>query len=752
MKKTILLFLLFFNITYFAQNKKCITYTYGEKVLAIVDANEVLWLGTDGGLVKFDKKSEKKTFYNKANTHNGLMDNHILALAIDSLENLWVGTQHGGVSKFDGENWQNFMPSNSNLPYEYISCISVAPNNNIYLGSGDYFSIYNYNKDYFTNAELGVPHLSHFDFFDIEFETNGNAWIATTHGLFTLQNNVIKKIKNDTTNFITSIAIDKNENIWFGTQGMGLLVYNKEYFAIHDTINSNVPGNNIYIHKFDKDGNLWCSINGLLWKYDNQDWIEFKPNILLPKDQFIPFRIVIDENGSLWIATIEQGLIKYDGIKWKKFGTSNSPLFNNFPNLVAVDNKGIAWITHYQPRDSVISYDGNNWQVHQREDQNFWSTNFNMFYTSDTTQVLTGNDIIVEFYTPENWVGVFNSKNKSNSSYIQLDYSNNLWQVSRKGLWRYDGNSWTLFNKNNTPIAFNKTYFLLFDNQNKLYALSDVGLIIYDEQNWSLIDESFFLSDTIKHALTSMCFDKFGNLWLGSGATELEFKVKQDEELIKWDGTSITRYNKTNSGFTGHTIYDLDFDSNNNLWIATDDGGGLIKFDCKNEWTVYNSENSGIFAEFEIYPLEIDKYDNKWFASWWGGITVFNENGIITDITKKESNENFINFLLLQNYPNPFNLNTTINYTIPAANGSPTGMKQSNEVTSRNSFSLNDAARVTLKVYDVLGREIKTLVNKKQKSGNYKVEFNAGNLPSGIYFYRLSTGSFAKTKKMILLK
>jgi hypothetical protein len=59
---------------------------------------------------------------------------------------------------------------------------------------------------------------------------------------------------------------------------------------------------------------------------------------------------------------------------------------------------------------------------------------------------------------------------------------------------------------------------------------------------------------------------------------------------------------------------------------------------------------------------------------------------------------------------------------------------------------------VTLKVYDILGREIATLVNEEKPAGEYEVEFNAANLPSGIYFYQLNAGSYSETKKMVLLK
>jgi hypothetical protein len=98
-------------------------------------------------------------------------------------------------------------------------------------------------------------------------------------------------------------------------------------------------------------------------------------------------------------------------------------------------------------------------------------------------------------------------------------------------------------------------------------------------------------------------------------------------------------------------------------------------------------------------------------------------------------------FSLEQNYPNPFNPNTTIRYSIPSV--------IANEV--------KQSQLVTLKVYDVLGNEIATLVNEEQTAGKYEIEFESHsgevrNLVSGIYFYQLKAGEFMETKKMLLLK
>jgi hypothetical protein len=90
-------------------------------------------------------------------------------------------------------------------------------------------------------------------------------------------------------------------------------------------------------------------------------------------------------------------------------------------------------------------------------------------------------------------------------------------------------------------------------------------------------------------------------------------------------------------------------------------------------------------------------------------------------------------FLLSQNFPNPYNPSTKIKFEIPL----------NAEMTSRVVF---------LKVFDVLGSEVRTLVNENLKPGVYEVEFNAADLPSGVYFYKLSSGQFVDTKKMILVK
>ncbi|MBL0108677.1 MAG: T9SS type A sorting domain-containing protein [Ignavibacteria bacterium] len=92
-------------------------------------------------------------------------------------------------------------------------------------------------------------------------------------------------------------------------------------------------------------------------------------------------------------------------------------------------------------------------------------------------------------------------------------------------------------------------------------------------------------------------------------------------------------------------------------------------------------------------------------------------------------------YSLSQNYPNPFNPATKINYELRVTN------------------------YVSLKIYDIKGKEIETFINRKQSAGSYQIIFDAGNLPSGVYFYKLvvsssnqTAGEFSETKKMSLIK
>jgi hypothetical protein len=152
-------------------------------------------------------------------------------------------------------------------------------------------------------------------------------------------------------------------------------------------------------------------------------------------------------------------------------------------------------------------------------------------------------------------------------------------------------------------------------------------------------------------------------------------------------------------------------------------GDGLKIIDVSNPENPKVIDSSDVCGDVNEIILD-DKY--IYVADGTDGLYIFQYDGLVSSV----EHDNFIqySFNLHQNYPNPFNPNTTISYTIP------------------------ESGLVQLRIYNVLGQQVASLINKEQSKGNYKVEFNASSLASGIYFYRLQNRSHSETKKLIFSK
>ena len=186
-----------------------------------------------------------------------------------------------------------------------------------------------------------------------------------------------------------------------------------------------------------------------------------------------------------------------------------------------------------------------------------------------------------------------------------------------------------------------------------------------------------------------------------------------------------------NNGLTGLNVKKLI--SWGNLLIAGFDtypfGGGV--YATTNYGDSWINTNSGFYNIPSIYSCLIT--DNIILAGTYGQSVWRRPLSEIIGI-KNISSEVPEGFELGQNYPNPFNANTIIRFQIG--------------IDSR----LRGNDKVVLRVYDLMGREVRTLVDERLEAGVYEVRFDAGELPSGVYFYRMEAGSFMETRKLVLLK
>ncbi|MCS6988459.1 MAG: S8 family serine peptidase [Chloroherpetonaceae bacterium] len=161
----------------------------------------------------------------------------------------------------------------------------------------------------------------------------------------------------------------------------------------------------------------------------------------------------------------------------------------------------------------------------------------------------------------------------------------------------------------------------------------------------------------------------------------------------------------------------------NELYVTT--SNSILKStDNGNNWLPEPIPSTITGLNFLIFANE----RNGWACGANGMIVKYQPSAIPTANVGDKALDKPQSFKLAQNYPNPFNPATTIAYQLPATSD------------------------VKLEVFDVLGRKVATLVDERQSAGAYSVNFNAANLASGVYFYRLQAGSFAETKKMLLVK
>ncbi len=184
------------------------------------------------------------------------------------------------------------------------------------------------------------------------------------------------------------------------------------------------------------------------------------------------------------------------------------------------------------------------------------------------------------------------------------------------------------------------------------------------------------------------------------------------------NGLSWTPYDN----LLGRDLYinSMLIDSGNHIFAGSSYWGVYMSIDYAQNW----QKLTGGISNDSVKSLALSPSGYLFAVTNSGGI--FRSKDIATNI---KSNPIFIKeFTLSQNYPNPFNPNTTITYSIP------------------------ERGNVKLTVYNSLGQVISELVNEEKPAGNFSVQFNAANLPSGVYFYSLKSGGFVESKKLILLK
>jgi ligand-binding sensor domain-containing protein len=315
----------------------------------MVDSDGLVWVGYYCGLARFN--GVEWTTYDTGNSL--LSDNYVTSILIDQYGNKWLGAFWGGLVKFDGITWTVYDTRNSNIPNNGAWIHAIDNDGNIWMGVWNRNCIVKFDGADFTeydSSNSGMPD-----------------------------------------GYVTSMAIDGYGNKWIGVYnyntGYGALVkFDGMNWTIYDTTNSGLPYEYISRIAVDTLGNVWlCSsndpsgslnLNNQLVKFDGADWVVYdRSNSGLPGDYISS--IAIDASNNLWVASVPYwngtesvggGLVKYDGMNWVVYDSTNSGLLSNFVNEIHLGQDGNIWASNYMAWSHfLIRFNGSDWALFNLE-------------------------------------------------------------------------------------------------------------------------------------------------------------------------------------------------------------------------------------------------------------------------------------------------------------------------------------------------------------------------------------------------
>lgn len=232
-----------------------------------VDANNVLWIGTDDyGVIEFDgsRWTEHKEQMKK------LQMKFISKIAIDRNDVKWIGVTLGGLVRYDGREWKKYTSSDSELLSDFILCVAIDRSNKKWIGTNDGISVF-----------------------------DGRNWTS-----YTTKNSKLPH------NIIPAIIIDKNDTKWLGTLG-GLVRIEGENWTVFTAENSPLPCNQVNDLAFDPSGAIWMVTDKGVALFDGKDgWKVYRAKqSAIPND--IHRRVMVDGQGNKWFGSNMQGLTRF---------------------------------------------------------------------------------------------------------------------------------------------------------------------------------------------------------------------------------------------------------------------------------------------------------------------------------------------------------------------------------------------------------------------------------------------------------
>jgi ligand-binding sensor domain-containing protein len=404
--------------------------------------------------------------------------------------------------------------------------------------------------------------------------------------------------------------------------------------------------------------------------------------------------------------------------QWAVFDTTNSLLPHNQVQAIASDS-AFVWIG---TANGLARYDGAQWTVYNTVNAPLPSANIRALVTAGTGNVWIGTDKGLALFDGVAWQ-VYDATNAPMPDHaitsLARDAAGVIWAGTEHGLARWDGKRWTVYSDTTNPFVEPLVLSLASDAHGSIW-FGTWDPFAFRGRLWRHDGSSWTNARLDLHALPSAFPEAIatmndGTVWMGTSGTT-------GGNLVNVTGAAWAVYDRLNSGLPPGGISSLAVDGST-LWIGT--GSGLVRYDGT-AWTTYSALNSALPEDF-VLAVATDAKGNTWAGTLSGGVAVFNEGGIVTGTADAETGIPR-SPALLHSYPNPFNGTTTIRFRLPST------------------------MFVSLRVYDLLGREVSTVVDGVLEAGEHARQWDAAHVASGTYLCRLHTATGTITNRVVVLR
>ncbi len=548
-------------------------YTNTQNVTALALQDNILWVGTTGGLIAWNYHDYQ---YQKLTVSDGLPYHNITALLVDADNILWAGTDSAGVLRYDGQTWQQFteeegLASNSVLSLfqtdegRVIAGTAYGDEGLSFYDDGQWQPIPIPDDVIETPSPIAILETSRHELLagladgdGLLYSPDGENWtnLAAADNLPAVG--------------LMSMALDSDENLWLATEKHGVGLYDGRTFhpveQLADTLVTT-----LYTAP---DGTMWLgAAEQTLLAFDGNELQRYGEKDGLPEGPIT--RILQDDEGILWLGMEGSGLVRFDGKTFEQWAVAGEPAFNRAQQILETAD-GRLWFVDQWGGDTIAVYDPR---------RNTWKT-----------------------YTPP-----------AETYALAVEPDGTMWFGTDNGLWRVAPSGGQKHFTVEDGLPGNAATALTIDGRGGLWVGTKTGVAYHNPADTDTPWRNY--TDAVSGAYIQMLYtDPTGEVWIGTQG--------DDEQSAGLAWAADTVYGAWGAGNPFpedmEIIEAAAMDSEGRLWVGTWGGNAVWRLAEKSqagEWRRFSADDGA--PESEIMTIVAQPDGPVWFGTWYNGLWNF---------------------------------------------------------------------------------------------------------------------------------